>query len=46
MPKSESSVLNVRDMNTMITSAPLGRGVLNMKDIDTMITSALGESTC
>ena len=41
MPKPESSVLNVRDMNTMITSAPLASSVLNVRNMDTLITSAL-----
>ena len=33
MSKPESSVLNVRDMNTMITNAPLGSSVLNVRDM-------------
>jgi len=37
--KPESSVLNVKDMDTMITSAPLGSNVLNVRNMDTLITS-------
>ena len=40
MQKSGSSVLNVMDMDTMITSALSGSSVSNVKDIDIMVTSA------
>jgi len=40
MSKSGRSVLNVRDMNTMITSAPPGSSVLNVRDMSTMNANA------
>ena len=46
MPKPESIVLNVRDMGTMITSAPTESSILNVRDVDTMIMSVPRESTC
>ena len=44
MPKPGSSVLNVRDMDTMITSAPPASSALIVRDMDTIITSARSES--
>ena len=41
MPKPESSILNVRNMNTMIASGPPGSSTLNVRNMDTLITSAL-----
>ena len=41
MQKSRSSVLNVTDMDTMITSAFPESSVPNVKNMDIMITSAL-----
>lgn len=36
MSKLESSILNMRDMSTMITSVPLGSSVLTVRGIDTI----------
>ena len=40
MPKPESSVLNVRNMCTMITNAFPGSSVLNVRDMDIIIINA------